>query len=871
MKSLVIVESPTKAKTIKKYLPKGYVVDSSNGHIRDLPASAKEIPAKLKKEKWASLGINTDDGYEPLYVISTPKKKVVKRLKDLIKEADELILATDEDREGEGISWHLKEVLKPKIPVKRMVFHEITEEAIKKSLTDFRDIDMNLVDAQETRRIIDRLAGYTISPLLWKKIAPGLSAGRVQSVAVKLIVDRERERMRFRSGTYCDLKAILAPEGNAKGSFPADMSALNGKRLASGKDFDEQTGKLKKPASVELLNLDAAKALEGLLTKSADWTVESIEKKQQKRSPAPPFTTSTLQQEANRKFGYSAGDTMRTAQRLYEEGFITYMRTDSTFLSNQAISAARNGVEQLYGSDYLSAKERRYTTSSKSAQEAHEAIRPAGSQFRTPKESGLTGREQKLYDLIWKRTVATQMAEAQIEFTNLTIQAVVAASAAAKDEALAEKLVKGKDLQATFKASGKKILFPGYFRAYVEGSDDPDAQLEDQDKPLPKLSEKDPLDCSKLDAVTHETKPPARFTEATLIKFLEKEGVGRPSTYASIIGTIQDRKYAQKEGSALAPSFTAFAVTELLETHFPDVVDTHFTSGMEDQLDEIASGNYDRLSYIKSYFEGEKGLKENVDKQESQIEPAKARRINLPLEGLEGIEVYVGRFGPYVQVKKGEKTVSASIPVSMNPADLTSEKIKELIEKSEEGPDTLGTHPETGEEIYLLSGRFGPYVQLGEVTDENKKPKRGSLLKGMKPEDVDLEMALKLLSLPRTLGTHPETGEEVKAGVGRYGPFILHDGKFKSLGKDDHVLEVGLERALEVLKQEKGAGRGARGSSVLKELGKHPDSGEEINVLTGRYGPYIKFGKKNISLPKDADVESFDMAQAVDLINKKMK
>ncbi|MCH8558094.1 MAG: type I DNA topoisomerase [Balneolia bacterium] len=870
MKSLVIVESPTKAKTIKKYLPKGYVVDSSNGHIRDLPASAKEIPAKLKKEKWASLGINTDDGYEPLYVISTPKKKVVKRLKDLIKEADELILATDEDREGEGISWHLKEVLKPKIPVKRMVFHEITKEAIQSALGDFRDIDMNLVDAQETRRVIDRLAGYTISPLLWKKIAPGLSAGRVQSVAVKLIVDRERERMRFRSGTYCDLKATLAPEGR-KTTFEADMSALNGKRLASGKDFDEQTGKLKKPDAVELLNLDAAESLKDLLTESAKWSVQSIEKKQQKRSPAPPFTTSTLQQEANRKFGFSAGDTMRVAQRLYEEGYITYMRTDSTFLSNQAISAARNGVEELYGTEYLSEKERRYATKSKSAQEAHEAIRPAGSQFKTPKDTPLSGREMKLYDLIWKRTVATQMAEAQIEFTNLVIQANVAHSDVKGEEALISKLGKGKDLQATFKASGKKILFPGYFRAYVEGSDDPEAQLEDQDKPLPKMSENDALDCSKLDALTHETKPPARFTEATLIKFLEKEGVGRPSTYASIIGTIQDRKYAQKDGSALVPTFTAFAVTELLETHFPDVVDTHFTSEMENQLDEIANGNHDRLSYIKSYFEGEKGLKENVDKQESQIEPAKARRINLPLEGLKDIELFVGRFGPYVQMKKDDETISASIPADMDPSDLTAEKIRDLIEKSEEGPETLGKHPDTGEDIFLLTGRYGPYVQLGEVTEENKKPKRGSLLKGMKPEDVDLETALKLLSLPRTLGEHPETGKEVKAGVGRYGPFILHDGKFKSLGKDDNVLEVGLERALEVLKQEKGARGGSRGSSVLKELGKHPESGDAINVLTGRYGPYIKYGKKNISLPKDAEVESFDMAQAVELINKKMK
>lgn len=872
MKSLVIVESPTKAKTIKKYLPKGYVVDSSNGHIRDLPASAKEVPANMKKEKWASLGINTEQDYEPLYVVSTPKKKVVKKLKDLIKEVDELILATDEDREGEGISWHLREVLKPKVPVKRMVFHEITEEAIKKALKEFRDIDMNLVDAQETRRIIDRLAGYTISPLLWKKIAPGLSAGRVQSVAVKLIVDRERERMRFRSGTYCDLKAVLHPAGR-KTMFDAEMSELNGKRLASGKDFDENTGKLKKPDAVELLNLEQAEALKTQLLSDAIWKVLQVETKEQKRSPAPPFTTSTLQQEANRKFGFSAGDTMRVAQALYEQGYITYMRTDSTFLSNQAITAARQGVESLYGAEYLSGKERRYTTKSKAAQEAHEAIRPAGSQFRLPNDTDLSGRELKLYDLIWKRTVATQMAEARIEFTNVLIAGTVKLSSVASTEASQIKTMPDGSIETRFKASGKRILFPGYFRAYVEGSDDPEAQLEDQDKPLPALKDQDALGCNKLEAVTHETKPPARFTEATLIKFLEKEGVGRPSTYASIISTIQDRNYAKKDGSALVPSFTAFAVTELLETHFPDVVDTHFTSGMENQLDEIAHGTYDRLSYIRSYFEGDKGLKENVEKQESQIDPAKARRINLPIEGLDGIELFVGRFGPYVQLKKGEETVSASIPESMDPSDLTADKLKELIEISEDGPDILGKHPETGENIYLLVGRYGPYVQLGEVTETNKKPKRGSLLKGMSPEDVDLPLALKLLSLPRTLGKHPKTGEDVKAGVGRFGPFILHDGKFKSLGKDDNVLEVKLDRALEILAQEKSGGRGAgRGSaSVLKELGAHPKSGDAINILDGRYGPYIKYGKKNISLPKDSDAKAFTLEQAVELIKQKTK
>lgn len=848
MKSLVIVESPTKAKTIKKFLPKDFKVDSCNGHIRDLPSSAKEIPAKYKKEKWANLGINVEKGYEPLYVISSQKKKTVKRLKDLLGEADELILATDEDREGEGISWHLLEVLKPKIPVKRMVFHEITKEAILKALEDYRELDMNLVHAQEARRIIDRLAGYTISPLLWKKIAPGLSAGRVQSVAVELIVQRERERMKFKSGSYWDLKAQVAKSGD-KSTFEAALQKLNSKRIAGGKDFDENTGKLKKPDTVTLLSEKDAKDLQSKL-EHADWSVSSVEKNKQTRNPAPPFITSTLQQEANRKFGLSARDTMRTAQKLYEEGFITYMRTDSTNLSGQAINAARTAVSDMYGDDYLFERVRSYGKKSKGAQEAHEAIRPAGSSFAKPDESGLSGVQFKLYDLIWKRTIATQMAEAQLEFTNATIEA------------------KAGDATAEFKASGKRILFPGFFRAYVEGSDDPDADILDQEKTLPELQEGTGIDCNKIDALSHETKPPARFTEASLVKELEKEGVGRPSTYATIIGTIQERKYATKKGNALVPTFTAFAVTELLEVYFPDMVDVSFTSHLEERLDDIAQGKETPVNYLNSYYDGSKGLKQKVEEQESQIDPSKARRINLPIDGIKekDIELFVGRFGPYAQMKTNGDVTSTSLPADLDPSDLTVEKIKELIKQQEEGPSSLGKHPETGEDIYLLNGRFGPYVQLGEVTEENKKPKRGSLLKGMKPEDVDLEMALKLLSLPRSLGDHPETGKEVKAGVGRYGPFIVHDGTFKSLGKDDHVLTVELDRAVELLKQKKGA---ARGSSVIKDLGEHPKDGKPVKIMTGRYGPYIKHGKKNISLPKDTEAESVDIQQAVDLISAK--
>lgn len=852
MKSLVIVESPTKAKTIRKFLSNEYTVDSSYGHIRDLPANAKEVPAKFKKEKWANLGINTDDDFEPLYVISSEKKKVVKKLKDLLKGVDELILATDEDREGEGIAWHILEVLKPKVPVKRMVFHEITKEAINSALSNIRGINMDLVDAQETRRVLDRLAGYTISPLLWKKIAPGLSAGRVQSVAVELLVERERERMRFRSGSYWDLRAKLLKDGQ-KPAFQADLVQLDGKRLATGKDFNEATGKLSKPESVVLLEEKTAKELLAQLEKNADWTVTNVEKNTQERSPGPPFTTSTLQQEANRKFGYSAKDTMRIAQKLYEEGFITYMRTDSTTLSGQAINAARESVQNMYGEEYLYKSVRSYNKKAKGAQEAHEAIRPAGSTFKTPQDSRLSGRELKLYDLIWKRTVATQMASAKLEFTAVTITADVT--------------VGGDKREAQFRASGKKILFPGFFRAYVEGSDDPAADLEDQEKTLPELQKNDKITPELIEALPHETKPPARFTEASLVKHLEKEGVGRPSTYASIIDTILNRGYTRKEGNALVPTFTAFAVTELLEKYFPDLVDVQFTSEMEAQLDEIAQGNENRVKYLQKYYGGENGLRNMVDKQESQIIAAEARKIDLPLEGLEDVDLFVGKFGPYAQMKQNGETVSASLPQDLSPGDITVEKLLELIRISEEGPSTLGVDPETGQDIYLLTGRFGPYVQLGEVTDANKKPKRTSLLKGMKMEDVDYDMAISLLSLPRSLGNHPDTGKEIRAGVGRFGPYVVHDGAFKSLAKDDDVLTIGHERAVALLAEAK---KTKRGSTALKELGPHPTTGENVSVMTGRYGPYIKYGKTNVSVPKGVEPEDLTMDQALGYIEEKL-
>lgn len=846
MKSLVIVESPTKTKTIKKYLPKGYVVDSSMGHIRDLPSSAKEIPAKYKKESWSNLGINVDERYDPLYVVPASKKKIVKKLKDLLKGVDELILATDEDREGEAISWHLTELLNPKVPVKRMVFREITKEAIQAALENFRDIDMNLVHAQETRRIIDRLAGYTISPLLWKKIAPGLSAGRVQSVAVQFLVTRELERMKFRSGTYFDLKALLSKE-NDKSQFSADLSHLNDKRLASGKDFDENTGKLKKPKSVVLLDAEKAADLRDLLDK-AKWSVSTVEVNKKKRNPSPAFITSTLQQEANRKFGFSARDTMSIAQKLYENGLITYMRTDSANLSGQAISAARAEVEKQYGKEYLFERVRNFGKS-KGAQEAHEAIRPSGSSFVHPENAKLSGREFKLYDLIWKRTIATQMAEAELEFTNVTITAE-------KD-----------GTKADFKTSGKKILFPGFFRAYVEGSDNPEEALENQEIFLPEMKEGEAIDLHKLDSISHETKPPARFTEATLVKELEKRGVGRPSTYASIISTIQDRGYAKGDGKTLIPTYTAFAVTALLEKHFPHLVDSEFTSELETKLDEIANGNYDPVKYLDDYYKGDKGLRALVDEQEDKIDPQEARVLNLPIEGLNGTQVHVGRFGPYVKMESNGEQISTSLPVDLDPGELSIAKINELLKAEKEGPTSLGNHPDDGSPVYVLNGRFGPYVQLGEVTEENKKPKRVSLLKGMKPTDIDLELALSLLELPRSLGNHPETGKEVKAGVGRYGPFVLHDGSFKSLKKEDDVLAIQLDRAVELLK-EKGK---SRGSSALQDLGNHPETDQPVKVMDGRYGPYIKYGKKNISLPKGTDPEKFTMGDAVRLIDEKGK
>jgi len=844
MSTLVIVESPTKAKTIRNYLPRGYRVEASMGHVRDLPRSASEIPASVKGEKWAQLGVNPDAGFEPIYVVPSDKKKVVKSLKDALKEADELVLATDEDREGESISWHLLQVLKPKVPIKRMVFHEITEEAIQQALDNCRDIDDQLVRAQETRRILDRLVGYTLSPLLWKKIAWGLSAGRVQSVAVKLLVERERSRRAFRKGSYWDLKAQLL---KAQESFEAKLVGLDGKRLATGSDFDENTGQIAAGRDVVLLDEAQATALQTRLQESA-WTVSNLEERPSTRKPSPPFTTSTLQQEANRKLRLSARDTMRVAQSLYEQGYITYMRTDSVHLSQQAISAARSCVEQRYGSEYLSPKARQYATKSKGAQEAHEAIRPAGSTFRTPQETELSGRERSLYDLIWKRTVATQMAEARQ--THITVQIEV-------DNAL-------------FKATGKRIDFPGFFRAYVEGSDDPEAALEDQEVLLPRLTVGDAVDCRDLEAIAHETQPPARYTEATLVKTLESEGIGRPSTYASVIGTIIDRGYVVASGNSLVPTFTAFAVTDLLSKHFPDLVDVGFTARMERTLDEISTGEAEWLPYLETFYSGDKGLETQVQEQENQIDPAEARTVNLA--DLEA-KVRIGRYGPYIEAEEDEGSVKASIPQDVSPADLDADQVTLLLKQKTEGPEKLGLHPETGEPIYVLIGAYGPYVQLGEATEERPKPKRSSLPKGVKPEDVTLDMAVGLLSLPRLLGAHPDTGAPIKASLGRFGPYVVHDqgkeGKdYRSLKAEDDVLTVTLDRALALLAEPK-KGRGRRKSEPVKELGKHPDDGELIAIYNGPYGHYVKHGKVNAGLPEGKTPDDISLEEALKLIEAK--
>ncbi|MCB9507941.1 MAG: type I DNA topoisomerase [Myxococcales bacterium] len=832
---LVIVESPTKAKTIRQFLGPGYRVEASMGHVRDLPSNADEIPDSIRGEKWARLGVDVTKDFEPVYIVPEDKKKVVAALKKALKDVDELYLATDEDREGESIAWHLSEVLKPKVPTRRMVFHEITRDAIGKALGSSRMIDQRLVAAQETRRVIDRLVGFEVSRLLWQKVAQGLSAGRVQSVAVRMLVLRERERMAFHSGSYWNLDASL------RGSFPftAQLSSLAGRSIATGRDFDETTGKLLPNRDVLLLDERTARELAADL-REQPFVVASVDRREATRSPSPPFTTSTLQQEANRKLGLSARDTMSVAQRLYENGYITYMRTDSVHLSDEAIGAARGLVERRFGADHLAPGPRQFSTTTKGAQEAHEAIRPAGTEMPDAKQLGLRGPEAKLYELIWMRTVATQMADARIALTTATLRATDSEGRA-----------------ADFRASGREVLFPGFFRAYVESSDDPEAALDDQSKPLPRLDEGKRVDCDALDAAGHETKPPARYTEATLVKALEKEGIGRPSTYATIIDTIKTRGYVFAKAKQLIPTFTAFAVTSLLEQTHAQIVDTDFTAGMEQDLDALGE-RVSAREFLSAFYSGVvlDGISRGKD-----IHPRDVCTVEVPGANF---AVRVGRYGPYVEREVDGEKVTVSIPDSTPPADVTQELVDGLSAQRASADAPIGEDPRTGLPIYVLSGRFGPYVQLGPTPDDGTKPRRASLPKGMSVGDVTLEKAAGLLSLPRELGTHPDSGSVITADVGRYGPYVKHDKTYASLERGDDVLSVSLDRALELLALKERKGGAAR--EALRDLGPHPSDGKPMAVYDGKFGPYVKHGKINASLPRGASVEALSVEEAVALL-----
>lgn len=845
-KSLVIVESPAKARTISKFLGKDFTVEASIGHIRDLPQGAKELPEKYKSEPWAYLGVNVNEDFQPVYIVPPDKKKQVNKLKELLKNADHLYLATDEDREGEAISWHLFEVLKPKVPVHRLVFHEITEEAIHNALSHVRTIDEGLVKAQETRRILDRLYGFDVSQLLWKKVGPKLSAGRVQSVAVRLIVERERERMAFHSATYFDL---LAKFGTAAGQqFNADMISYQGRRIPAGKDFDPATGKLK-DQNFLLLDGPAAQQLVEKI-RSGDYRVTNIEVRPFTERPKPPFTTSTLQQEANRKLGFTARRTMQIAQSLYENGYITYMRTDSTSLAQEAVQAARDLVEQQYGAPFLHPTPRVYSTKVKNAQEAHEAIRPAGHPFQLPERlrGELDYDQFRLFDMIWKRTIACQMADANKERVTVTIESE----------------------GAVFQASGTTIKFEGFLRAYVEGSDDPDAELAEQEVLLPAMERGEKLDLKALDAKSHTTQPPARYTEASLTRTLEERGIGRPSTYASIIDTIQHRNYVFKKGNALVPSWMAFTVIRLLEDHLGSLVDYDFTAQMEDYLDAISRNERGFSEYLQEFYFGHgTGLKPMLESKIQEIDPRQTSRFLLgkPADGSSDEEIYVrvGRYGPFIE--QGER--KASIPEQLAPDEVTLEKAIELLEGAAKGEEPLGHDPETGKPIFVKNGRFGPYVQLGTAGEE-EKPKNASLLKGMTASDVTLDVALQLLSLPRTLGEHPETKEPIIARDGRFGPYIQCGSETRSLSAGLSPIDVTYEQALELLAQPKTNARGARGAAAKKEPIKtfevSPVTNNPIQLLDGRYGPYVTDGETNASLPKDAKPDELTFTQALDLL-----
>ncbi len=833
-KKLVIVESPAKAKTIAGYLGGDYVVESSIGHIRDLPTSASEIPAKVKDEPWARLGVNVDDDFAPIYVVDARKKKVVADLKSKLKAADELLLATDEDREGEAIAWHLVQELKPTVPVRRMVFHEITKPAIERALQETREIDESLVDAQEARRILDRLYGYEVSPVLWRKVMQGLSAGRVQSVATRLVVERERERIAFVAAGYWDVVATFDP-----GTFTARLASIDGRRVAQGRDFGPD-GALKSDDAVQLAE-DEARALAGALGGTA-FAVTSVEEKPYRRRPAAPFMTSTLQQEASRKLRLSSQQTMRVAQRLYENGFITYMRTDSTTLSEAALTAARDQAAVLYGAEAVPEEPRRYERRVKNAQEAHEAIRPAGDSFRTPDEvrRELSGDEFSLYDLIWKRTVASQMADARGQTISVRI------GATASD---------GKAIE--FATAGTTITFRGFLLAYEEGRDEPAAD-DSEDKRLPPLAKGDALNATQLEPEGHSTSPPARYTEATLVKALEDRGIGRPSTYAAIMGTILDRGYVRRQGQALVPEFLAFAVVNLLERHFARLVDYEFTARMEDDLDEIAAGEEARTEWLRRFYFGaddDTGLKELV----AHLGDIDAREINtLPIPGSD-IVVRVGRYGPYLE-RDGQRQ---TLPPDIAPDELTPARAEELLAQGRQERE-LGVDPESGHAVVVRAGRYGPYVT--EVVDGDGKARTASLFRSMSPETVSLEDAVRLLTLPRTLGE--VDGEAVVAANGRYGPYVKKGSDTRSLESEDQLFTATLEDALALLAAPKPRGRRAA-APPLKELGDDPVSGKPIVLKDGRFGPYVTDGETNASLRAADSVEEITAERARELLQER--
>ncbi|MGW0465409.1 type I DNA topoisomerase [Streptomyces sp. NPDC003027] len=870
---LVIVESPAKAKTIKGYLGPGYVVEASVGHIRDLPSGAAEVPEKYTGEV-RRLGVDVEHDFQPIYVVNADKKAQVRKLKEQLAQADELFLATDEDREGEAIAWHLLEVLKPKVPVHRMVFHEITKDAIRAAVENPRELNKRMVDAQETRRILDRLYGYEVSPVLWKKVMPRLSAGRVQSVATRLVVERERERIAFRSAEYWDLTGTFstgrAGDPSDPSSLVARLATVDGRRVAQGRDFGAD-GQLK---SGQVLHLDEenARALAAALADTS-FAVRSVESKPYRRSPYAPFRTTTLQQEASRKLGFGAKATMQVAQKLYENGFITYMRTDSTILSDTAVSAARAQVTQLYGADYLPEKPRVYAGKVKNAQEAHEAIRPSGDRFRTPAETGLTGDQFRLYELIWKRTVASQMKDA----TGNSVTVKIGGRAA-----------DGRD--AEFSASGKTITFHGFMKAYVEGADDPNAELDDRERRLPQVAEGDALSAEEITVDGHATKPPARYTEASLVKELEEREIGRPSTYASILGTILDRGYVFKKGTALVPSFLSFAVVNLLEKHFGRLVDYDFTARMEDDLDRIARGEAQAVPWLKRFYFGEGGsgsasggaadagngdgdhlggLKELV----TDLGAIDAREISSFPVG-DGIMLRVGRYGPYVE--RGEKDSDehqrADVPDDLAPDELTVEYAEELLAKPS-GDFELGTDPVSGNQIVAKDGRYGPYVTeiLPEGTPKTGKnavkPRTASLFKSMSLDTVTLEDALKLMSLPRVVGTDAE-GVEITAQNGRYGPYLKKGTDSRSLTDEEQLFTITLEEALAIYAQPKQRGRAAA-KPPLKELGVDPVSEKPVVVKDGRFGPYVTDGETNATLRTGDSVETITPERGFELLAEK--